>query len=269
MNSILDFAIAPFYTVGIAIWRFMLGLIGVSASQTPEAFSSGTWSYVTVDLYPMFAAVGATMLNLFFYIGYVRQAGNLKQEMTLEIFVEMCIKVIFGNALVQSSVLLTKAIYASSGNMAGLILSGTDYPFQQEDIDGGAVFYYLVLGIVFFAVCLVCSATVFLTCYGRFLQLYMLVLAAPPALATIAGGGGFSQTAASWFKTTLSKAFSIVFIALAITIASKICNGIDFAQVGIEAVNGGIQMLNNMCTMIIMTASVKGTDAFMRRTFGL
>lgn len=269
MSSVLDFAIAPFFTAGTALWRFMLALIGVTAGQTPESFSSGTWSYVTSDLYPMFLAIGSTLLNLFFYIGYVRQASNLRQEMTLEIFVEMCIKVCLGNLLIQSSVLITKAMYASSGNMATLILRGTDRPFQQDDIDGGAVFFYLVMGIVFFAVCIVCSFTVFLVCYGRFLQLYMLVLAAPPALSTIAGGGGVSQTAVAWFKTLISKSFSIVFIALAITISSRLCNSIDYATAGLESINGASQMLQNMCTMVLMTASVKGTDIFMRRTFGL
>lgn len=269
MSSILDFAIAPFFTAGIAVWRFMLVLIGGVAIQTPESFSSDTWSYVTSDLYPMFLAIGSVLLNLFFYIGYVRQASNLRQEMTLEIFVEMCIKVCLGNLLIQSSVVITSAMYASSGNMAALILSGTDDPFQQDDVDGGAIFFYLVLGIVFFAVCVVCSFTVFLVCYGRFLQLYMLVLAAPPALATIASGGGISQTAVAWIKTLISKSFSIVAIALAITISSKLCNAIDYATEGLEAINGASQMLQNMCTMVLMTASVKGADVFMRRTFGL
>lgn len=269
MSSILDFAIAPFFTAGIAVWRFMLILIGGVAIQTPETFSSGTWEYVTTDLYPMFAALGSVMLNLFFYIGYIRQVSNLRQEMTFEIFIEMSIKVCLGNLLIQSAIVIPQAMYASSGNMAALILSGTDQPFEQDDIDGGAIFFYLFLGVIFCAVCLVCSFMVFLVCYGRFLNLYMLVLAGPPALSTIAGGAGISQTAFAWFKTLIAKSFSIVVIALAITIASSLCNSIDYATSGLESINGASQMLQNMCTIVLMTASVKGADVFMRRTFGL
>lgn len=151
-----------------------------------------------------------------------------------------------------------------------MLIAGTDNPFVQSDMDGGAIFFYAVFGIIYFAVCLVSSVTIFLTVYGRYLQLYLLVLSAPIALSTIPGGPGISQTAGAWFKTLLAKSFSIVLIALAIIIASKMCAAIDFGQLaGIEAADGFIQALQNIFNMLLLTASVKGVDEFMRRTFAL
>ena len=63
---------------------------------------------------------------------------------------------------------------------------------------------------------------------------------------------------------------AFLWIALAIIIASKMCAAIDFGQLaGIEAADGFIQALQNIFNMLLLTASVKGVDEFMRRTFAL
>lgn len=51
MESFFDFTITPFYYIGMAIWKVMLILIGVTAGETPQAFSEGTWNYITQSLY--------------------------------------------------------------------------------------------------------------------------------------------------------------------------------------------------------------------------
>ena len=267
-----DVFLRPFYVLGVLIWNLMLRLIAATSGATPEMFSTPAWSFVTDSLYPLFAAIGATLLNVFFYIGYIRQASNLKQGMTMEIFVECCLKVIFGNVLIQYLIQLVRYLFAMSGIMSIAMLDGETMTFIQTDMDAGASFFYMTFGIVFFAVCLVCAATIFLTVYGRFLQLYLLVLAAPIAISTIPGGIGVSSTAAAWIKTFLGKTFSIVFIALSITIATKMCEGVDYltSQSGFYGeMDGFFQAIQNIFTMVLMTASVKGMDVFMRRTFGL
>ena len=270
MESLFDFTITPFYYIGMAIWKVMLILIGVTAGETPQAFSEGTWNYITQSLYPLFLSIGSTLLNVFFLIGYLRSVSNLRDGMTLEMFIELCIKVALGNLVIQSIIPIMEQIFNLAGGLSKLLIAGTDNPFVQSDMDGGAIFFYAVFGIIYFAVCLVSSVTIFLTVYGRYLQLYLLVLSAPIALSTIPGGPGISQTAGAWFKTLLAKSFSIVLIALAIIITSKMCAAIDFGQLaGIEAADGFIQALQNIFNMLLLTASVKGVDEFMRRTFAL
>lgn len=77
MESFFDFTITPFYYIGMAIWKVMLILIGVTAGETPQAFSEGTWNYITQSLYPLFLAIGSTLLNVFFLIGYLRSVKKV------------------------------------------------------------------------------------------------------------------------------------------------------------------------------------------------
>lgn len=263
--------VQPFYIFGVVLWNSMLGLIGLTAVQTPSSFSGATWQYIINDLQPWTFAVGATMLNISFYIGFIRQAGNLKQDFTLEVFVECCIKVAVGNALLLSGTKLMKLFFSIASELAGGILLETPVVFAQADTDVGSVLFYMLFGFVFFVVCLVCSVMIFFAVYGRFLQLYLLVAVAPVAVGTLPGGPGLSQTAYAWLRTFLAKVFEIVVIVMAITIAAKMCNSIDFGTMeSISGIfDGAVQAVQNICTMVLLTATVKGTDSFMRRVFAL
>lgn len=162
MESFFDFTITPFYYIGMAVWKIMLILIGVTAGETPQAFSEGTWNYITQSLYPLFLAIGSTLLNVFFLIGYLRSVSNLRDGMTLEMFIELCIKVALGNLVIQSIIPIMEQIFNLAGGISKLLIAGTDNPFVQSDMDGGAIFFYAVFGIIYFAVCLVSSVTIFL-----------------------------------------------------------------------------------------------------------
>lgn len=263
--------IQPFYLFGVMLWNSMIGLIGLTAVQTPSSFSQATWKYIINELQPWTFAIGATLLNLSFYIGFIRQAGNLKQDFTLEVFIECCTKVAIGNALMLSGTRLMKLFFSIASELAGSILLDTPVIFAQADTDVGSALFYALFGFLFFVVCLVCSVMIFLTVYGRYLQLYLLVAVAPVAIGTLPGGPGLSQTAYAWLRTFFAKVFEIVVIVMAIAIASKMCNSIDFGTMeGITGIfDGAIQAVQNICTMVLLTSTVKGADVFMRRVFAL
>lgn len=267
----LGSGLQPFYNFSVALWNFMIGLIGLTARQTPAAFSQAAWHYVIDDLQPWTFAIGATLHNVSFYIGFIRQAGNLKQDFTLEVFIECCIKVVLGNALMVSGTKLMKLFFGIASDLAGGILQDTPVIFAQADMDLGSVLFYMFFGFIFFAVSLVCSGTIFLTVYGRYLQLYLLVGTAPIAIGTLPGGQGMSQTAYAWLRTFFAKTFEVVLIVMALVIAAKMSNSIDFGKMsGVGGIfDGALQALQNMCVMVLLTASVKGMDIFMKRTFAL
>lgn len=276
MDFVREFLGGPFYFVGNTIWNVMLSLIGVTAGQTPMSFSELTWTYITTEIYPWSFMIGTTLLNLFFFIGFVRQINNFRQNFTMEILVEACIRLLFANGLMVAAVLIMSEIFQMAGILAGGLLLDDSLTFVQNNIDAGSVLAFtsmfgLLWGIIYLVVCIVCSFMIFLTVYGRFLQLYLLVVTGPLALPTLPGGSGLSQTAYSWIKTFLSKTFEIFIIALSIVIAAKMCNELTFGQMeGIGSYfDGGLQTIQNMATMVLLTASVKGTDSFMRRVFAL
>lgn len=263
--------IQPFYFFGVAFWDMMLGLIGLTAVQTPMSFSRSAWGYIENDLAPWTTAIGATILNLSFYIGIIRQSNNLKQNFTMEIFVECCIKVVLGNTAMLWGMKGMKLLFGIAGDLSAILLLDTPVVMAQEDKDLGSTMFYTFFGMIFFLVCVVCSITIFLTVYGRFLQLYMLAGTGPVAWGTIPGGPGMSQTAAAWFRTVIAKTFEIVLIVVAVVLAAKLCNAIDFGDIaGVAGVfDGAVQALQNIATMILLTASVKGMDVFMKRSFAL
>lgn len=263
--------IQPFFFFGVAFWDMMLGLIGLTAVQTPMSFSGSAWGYIENDLAPWTTAIGATILNLSFYIGIIRQSNNLKQNFTMEIFVECCIKVVLGNTAMLWGMKGMKLLFGIAGDLSAVLLLDTPVVMVQEDKDLGSTLFYTFFGMIFFLVCVVCSITIFLTVYGRFLQLYMLAGTGPVAWGTIPGGPGMSQTAAAWFRTVIAKTFEIVLIVVAVVLAAKLCNAIDFGEIaGVAGVfDGAVQALQNIATMILLTASVKGMDVFMKRTFAL
>lgn len=263
--------LTPFYSAGVAIWNGMLSLIGAVSVNTPETFSEETWTYVTDTLYPWALSIGAMMLNIFFMIGIIRQTTNLKQNFTLEIFIDCCIKVVFGNLLMLSGIELMKSFFSMASGICTSLMVETPSIAVQEDNDLGSVLFYMIFGFIFLIVCMVCSVMVFLTVYGRYLQLYMLVVSGPIAWGTLPGGQGISQTAFAWLRTFLSKTFEVVMILIAILIAGKMCSSIDFGTLsGIGGIfDGAIQALQNICVMVLLTASVKGMDVFMKRVFAL
>lgn len=265
-----------FRMLGEWFWNTGMKLIGGVASSTPETFSSSTWSFVTGDVLDFTMFVGSTLLNAFFMVSIIRQTTNFKESFTLEILIDNVIKMILANGLILNGLDLMKLLFSIAGDTSSVFLdmSNTSISISdRENFDlGNVLFDFLLGGIVFCIVSIVCTITIFLTVYQRYIQLYLLVATYPIAFATIPGGHGVSNTASAWVRTFLSKTFEIVIIAISISIAVKMCNSIDFGTfqdtVG-SNFNGAIQSLQAMATMIFITAFVKGADAFMRRTFNL
>ncbi len=261
-----------FYNLGIGIWNIMLNLIGAVSGTTPDAFSPAAWQYITEVILPWTLGISATMLNLFFMIGTMRSVGNIKEGLTVELFVEICIKAVLANALLLLALPIMKTFFEMSADMSIFVFGGSSMNFSQTDMDVGAELFYMSFSSIFFIVCLVCSLTVFLVVYGRFLQIYLLIGTCPFAISTLPGGSGISATFYAWFRSFMAKTFSIVIICLSMAIASKMAQGVDYfgSLSGIGSLfDGAIQAVENMFNMVLLAASVKGADTFMRRAFGL
>lgn len=261
-----------FYKLGIGIWNIMLNLIGVVSGATPDAFSPAAWQYITEVILPWTQGIGASMLNLFFMIGTLRSVENIKEGLTTELFVEICIKAVLANGLLLLALPIMQIFFEMSTDMSVFVMGGTAINFDQTDIDLGAELFYMSFSLIFFIVCLVCSVTVFLVVYGRFIQIYLLIASCPVALSTLPGGSGISASFYAWVRTFLSKTFSIVIICLSMAIASKMAQGTDYfgSLSGLGSlIDGAIQAVENMFNMIILAASVKGADVFMKHAFGL
>lgn len=261
-----------FFECGIGIWNFTMDLVCDLAGTTPQNFSSLAWNYVVNVVLSFTMAIAGTLLNIFYMVGIIRQSTNLKENFTLEIFVENCLKMLLANLLILNGIDFIKIFFelASIGSVA-FLKTPVAIGISSLDEDVGKTLFVCIFGLLFFVISIVCSAMIFLTVYSRYLYLYLLVALYPIALSTLPGGRGVSSTASAWVRTFLQKCFEIMVIAIMISIATFMCKAIDFGGLSGygEFFDGFVQMLQNMATMVILSGAVKGADIIMRRSLGL
>lgn len=257
------------YVFGTGIWNAMIDLIATTAGTTPEEFSSAAWNYVTTVVMDGCLSVSASILNIMYLVGIMRQAIKLRENYTAEMMIDALIKVVITNFGLLNGLELMKLFFGISSTLASVFLNGNGgIHFEQQTHDASSTLFFFFFGIIYFVISIVCSGLIFLSVYSRYMMLYFLVGVAPFAWITLPGGPGVNNAFFSWLKTFIAKSLEIVAMAIFIGIGSALCNKIDFGV--IEGFGeGAMQAIHNMATMVLMTACVKGVDVTMRRTFGL
>lgn len=262
----------PCYFIGNVIWNMIMLLIGGVITTTPQGFSSEAWNYASETLYPWALGIGVALLNLFFLIGFFREASNLRENVTWEILCMYVIKTVLANGFMQGGMSIMREFFKMASELTGQIYLENIPPFSTGDMDFGTYLFFFLFGIIYILVALVCGFMILFTVYGRYLKLYVLIPLAPIALSTMAGGKGLEQSAFAWIKMFLASVFEIVVIAIVMTIAGKMIYHLDFGAAGeglLSIGDGFVQILQNIFTMIIMAGAVKGADATLRRSFAL
>ena len=270
-----------FLSIGHRIWNFFLNLSTNYISMSPVSINNGTvWAMIQGEGFgTLFFAAGIAVLNLFFLIGFVRQAANLKQSYTLESFIEAAIKLVFANLLMyncwnlMATVLSIAAYLTPSSEISGFPTEVTEANVVAELADlfdagllGPSI--AVVLLLLYVIVAAVCGVMIFITVYNRHFQIFILATTAPLALSTVAGSSEISRTGYSWIRAFLGKAFEIVIIGIALSVGSLIAQALqDNITLGI---NGTLDsLIFELLTMILITASVKGADGLMSKVFAL
>ena len=183
------------------------------------------------------------------------------------------IKVVAANVLFLNIKTIMTSLFSTATLMTGTVFTLQAPTLITEDLDLGAALFYNLFGILYILAAIVCSFMILITVYSRYIRLYLLVVSAPFALPTIVGGEEARRTFISWLKTFLLNTFEIVMIAMVMVICFKLISGgvslFEQGNVAVEAANGMLDALNGLFTMVLMTASVKGVNSFMAKTFGL
>ena len=271
-NWINDLIMGPAYTIGWAIWDFAMAMITGIATTTPEEFSQEAWQFVTETLYPWSLGIGVLLLNVFFFIGFLRENSNLRQNYTTEIMVNGFIKVIMANTIMRGGIEFMRGFFLMAARLAGQVLIVQQPAFTPEDKDFGTYLFFFVAGVFYVLVAIVCAILMLLTVYGRYLKLYVMVVLAPIALSTWAGGRGIENSAYAWIRTFLANTMEIVIIAIIIAIGGRLINSIDFGIMidGLgQFIDGFGAIIQSLLTMVLMTTAVKSADVYLKRGFNL
>lgn len=273
MKKILEFfGIKTFYNSAYAIWNFFMTNTYALMGYDLDKISPKAYKYVTETAYPFFYAIGGSLLAMFLLIGYLRKIDNLKEGITYESFLEMLIKLFIAEGILLNSTSLMNKFISISSTASKYFLGGTPPNLVTTEMDLGTyLLSHLLMGIVFAVMAFICGATILLTVFKRFLNLYMVIAVCPLATVTIAGGRGIENTFYAWMKTFFTETFKVVIIALALRLSGLMVSSMGYINTNYISglFDGALATVTSMLQMLIVTAFVKGSDELMKRMFDL
>lgn len=264
------------YLLAQELWNHVMyivtALMGMNLSDF-TADGAGAWEYISNTVFPLFLGMGAVFLNMFSMAGFCKQSSNIKEGITTEALIELFIKLVAANMLMLNSLEIMQEINLFSTQATAILLNSNNIPsIVGDDFDVGFTIAMMSVGLIYLIMSGVCSITILIEIAGRFINLFMLIGIAPVALSTIAGGRGIEQTAISWFESFLASSLQLIAIGLVIQLVSKINWSLTsiMDSGGLSSwFNGGVGVVSSLIFMPLLTASVKKSDDFIRRTLAL
>ncbi len=269
LNSVLSTDIPVGFVLGKGVWDTVMSIILLVLPMSPQKYSPDAWGYVSGTLYPWFAGAGAVLLNLFCLLGFVRQASNIKENITTEMWIELLIKVVLANVVMKNGITLFRSFFKAAGlTVVDIVVNTPEIPSDPADL--GSLIFTSIFGIIYFISAFLCGLKVLLEVLGRYFQIYVLVAVAPIAMATWAGGRGFEDTVYAWIRTFLTTVFQIVIIAIALIICRFISGGLNGIAQNLTFVSPGfMNACVGMVTMFLTATAVTSSDELLKRAFNL
>lgn len=260
-------------------WNHQASLVFSLLGQSPVDFKGGgPWGMVE-SVEPVFAAVGSSLVVLFFVIGFCSESVDIREDMRFEVILRMFIRLALAEWLVIDNVTIMKAFFTSIGNLVGLLSEGnyTTLSIDSAQADTiknlgfGESLIMLVLAALLSIIVIICGFFMIYTVYFRFLKIMVIVPAGSIAFSTLAGNRNVANTASTYAKYFLSVVFEAVTMALAV----MLCNA--FISAGLPSFTGNYsdwaKTLIYLCEMtftIALTAgSVKGAQSLTSKALGL
>lgn len=183
------------------------------------------------------------------------------------------VKVVVANVLYLNILNIMTTIFSISSAMAKEVFTIDAPDLKVEDMDIGSALFYQLFGLLFILAAIVCSFLMLWTVYSRYIKLYLLMILAPFAMSALVGGQEIERSFYAWMRTFLLNAFEIVVIALTMVISFKLIGAgislFDGKNIVTSMVDGFWDALNSLFTMILVTAAVKGSNAFLSKAMGL
>lgn len=262
-----------------AFWNHQVSLVFSMLGQTPESFKGGgPWNAIA-KVQPVFAAVGCSLVVLFFVIGFCSESVDVREEMRFETILRMLIRLAISEWFVINSTTIMKAFFTSIGNWVRMLSWGSSATLtinsKEADVirnlGFGESLLMLILASILAVIIIICGFFLIYTVYFRFLRLLIIVPAGAIAFSTMSGNRTVSHTAVTYCRYFLSVCFEAVMMALAI----MVCNA--FINAGLPSFTSNYadwtKTLIYLCEMTFAIAltvgSVKGAQSLTGKIFGL
>ena len=123
---------------------------------------------------------------VFLLIGFLKEIADFRKNITLELLVNYGVKLVIAEFLLANALPLIQTFFRMASNLAFQISVETSITtVLPEETNIGEFLTYILWGLVYLIVALVSGFIIFFTLYKRFINLYLLVLFCPIALASI------------------------------------------------------------------------------------
>ena len=256
-------------------WNWCMGIV-VLLLGAPPPFEAGgqfseVWNFISNGIYPYFMGAGLALLNIFWFIGFCRQASNLRENVTMEIWIEHIIKVIITNCLIVFGRDLMQQIFRVTQTMTLYVFqTSEDYTIVVVNDDIGMQILSVLFSVIIFFVAIYCGIKLIVEVLSIYMNMFILTAIAPLALSTLSGGRGLESSAFSWMKAFLATCLQFVILGLVITIGIMMVRSPVFNDLPTDlwffADNGPVSA---MIVMVLMVSAAKGSETVVKRAFGL
>lgn len=284
INEILDFfktvfAGSGFFSLGCNVWNSLIAYAFDMLQTSPQSLADGELWDEGYRIFLALQILGATLVSVFFMVNFFKETTDIKHGMTMEASIQFFIKLALVDAvflnLTNILVFLIEIEQAFFGiivpeDAASLVIRvGDDW-----EMSGSGLIFGNLFGIVFFFICLGGAVITLWTVYRVFLKLFFYMAVAPLALSTYAGPHEIGHTGSSWVRTFLCALFEMTGIMLMMRLGTILINAGGLFPTASEDILGGMlgsqgwEGLQAILGILIITGSVSGTDAMVRRAFG-
>lgn len=285
------------YTAGQVIFTFFLGI--ATGMITTPVYNSYTYDGLTLSatnyqtalaiMNQVFMGIAATVAVICILVNFLRSsvASNIRQNMTLEIAIELLAKyILLYVALVNIQYVMYWIISLGSSMLSGVMDVGgvgdtfgtwdAFFGIVEEDISIDGVLTDLVssinilnlfFSIMYIAVAFSSGITLITTIGNRYIQMLVLVATAPVAVATAGAGGMVSHTAWNFIRTFLGKTFVIIVYGIIFVICIAISSSADPGELSILGIRASRIM--EVISMMLTAAAIKGADQLMVKAYNL
>lgn len=272
-EALMNDAAEIFWSGGSSLFNTMMKVVQMILYKTPEEIFPDAWKLTVDSILPWFIGAGAVLVNLFFLIGFFRQNLNLKENVTLEVWIEGGIRVIVANTLILNGVVILQDFITLATVATKFIVGKNVIQIINPDFDAGTLLFYLFVGLIYFVTSAVCSIIIIVVIMKRILYVDYCVAIMPIGIATFAGGRGLENSGIAWAKTFLTYCFEVVAIAFILRVGTIMASGLPAFILDVANESGMFDGfwngINNLVVMVFLTSVIKNADDLVRRSFDL
>lgn len=266
---------------GLKVWKDSAQVVLQWTTQDPSSFG-GAWSMV-YSLFNMFFGIGASLMTLYFVIGWLRESVDIRSTFNLENMFRIFLRLTLTASLMTNAMSLIRSVMSLAAALAGSIGAkiATNYTASgifdslTEGVSGagyiGVGIVAILVGFIGMLVIIVCGVSILLAVMSRFFKIFICIPFAPVALASFAGGHGLSQSGISWIKTFLAYTLEVLVIAITLVLTYLLFRSVgNLFDGGASGLKGAVLMTVQLCCpMLAAVANVKAAEGTIRKCLGL